>query len=267
MSRIIVSCCTVLGLCIVFASPPAASGWSYPWRHGWYHRRSQPQTLPVSEPVSLQGVVKSITATEIEVLVGKPADADSKNPKNKPHGTWSVAVPRHTPIHVSGEATPDYLHPGLMVQFTVSGRPQDQQAVETIHQLSVVTAASHGSAQTGSMANRSGEKAAPAAAKKQQEGKTIVGQLGHLHGNQWPVVASGKTRQITLADDVTIKVTLTGSSLVSPGDKIAVRGEMVHGKPGTCIANDVQVTLGKPLQGSKGSQQGHKPDVRNANKT
>ena len=209
--------------------------------------------------MSLQGVVQSITATNIGVLVDKPTDADKKNGKNKktPHGTWSVVVPHDTPIRVTGEATSDYLHPGLMVRFTVQG--EGQGATETVHQLTIVTAASHKPANKGSTASQPVDKARLASApQKQEAGRTITGQLGHLHNNQWSVIADDKTWHVELADDVQIRVAFTGSRFISPGDKIVVQGEMIHGQPGTCTASGVQVTLAKPL--TKDSQKRRKAD-------
>jgi hypothetical protein len=207
--------------------------------------------------VSLRGVVQSITATHIQVLVDKPTGNDQKNGKNKktPHGTWSVVVPHDIPIQVTGEATPDYLHPGLMVQFTVQG--EGQGAAETVHQLSIVTAASHKPANKGSTVSKPAAFLA-SAPPKQEAGRTIIGELGHLHDNQWSVIADGKTWHVALAADVQIKVAFTGSRFVSPGDKVVVQGEMIHGQPGTCTATGVQVTLAKPL--TKDSQKRHKSE-------
>ena len=139
MNRRIIGCCTILGLCTVFCAPPLAAGW-------WHPRRRMPQyQQPTAESVSLQGTVQSITPTHIEVLVDSSTDGPKKKNPKTPHGTWSVVVPHETPIQVSGEATPDYLHHGLMVRFTVEGKEKEkkQEAAETTHELTIVTAASH----------------------------------------------------------------------------------------------------------------------------
>ena len=139
MNRTLIGYCTVVGLCLVFSFPPVAAGW-------WYSRRHRPQyhqQQPTAESVSLRGTVQSITPTHIEVLVDSSADAPKKKNQKTPHGTWSVLVPHETPVEVSGEATPDYLHHGLMVRFTVEGKEKKQEAAETTHELTIVTAASH----------------------------------------------------------------------------------------------------------------------------
>jgi hypothetical protein len=244
----------IFGICAAFCSPPLAAGWWHPRRH------TGQQKVPTAESVSLQGVVQSITGTHIEVLVDKPTGADNKNAKSKktPHGTWSVVVPHDTPIQVMGEATPDYLHHGILVRFTAQGKGEG--ATELVHELTIVTAASHKSVHKDSTASKPTDNAAVASAtKKQEEGRTIIGQLGKLHENQWSVVADGKTWHVELADDVKIKVAFTGSHFVSPGDKVVVQGEMIHGEPGNCTASSVQVTLAKPLSASKDAKR-HKSD-------
>jgi hypothetical protein len=255
MNRTTIAYCMILGLCGGLCSTPLAAAWWHPRRH------TGQQKVPTSEAVNLQGVVQSITATHIEVIADKPTGADSKNAKSKksPHGTWSVLISRDTPIQVTGEATPDYLHHGIMVRFTAPGKGQG--ATEEVHELTIVTAASHKAASKGTTASKPTDNSALAsAAQRQETGRTVIGQLGHLHDNKWSVVADDKTWHIELADDVKIKVAFTGSHFVSPGDKIVVQGEMVHGKPGICTASDVQVTLAKPLGASKDAQQ-HKSDA------
>jgi hypothetical protein len=124
-----------------------------------------------------------------------------------------------------------------MVRFTAEGKEKEkkQETAETTHELTIVTAASH------KAISKDSSVSLQPANQKQETGRTVTGQLGHLHNNQWSVLAEGKTWHIELADDVKIKVAFTGSHFVKPGDKIVVQGEMIHGKPGTCTANSVQV--------------------------
>jgi hypothetical protein len=232
-----------------------ATAYVYVARH---HKRQSP---PTAEPVSFQGVVQSATAAQIEVLVDKPTDDDNSGKNKKaPHGKWSVLVPPDTPIQVKGEATPDYLHAGLMVQFTVA---QDgKEGTATVHELTIMTAAARKYAHKNSTASKPPVHAGgdSPASKAKSEVRTVVGQLGHLHDDKWSVITDSKTWHIELADDVKIKVAFTGSHFVKHGDKISVQGEMVHGKPGTCTASDIQVTLAEPLKGAKSAEKQHKAE-------
>ena len=252
MNRAFFAFCLLLGLCTVFSSPLVARGWLHPRLYRQQHQQPIP---PTAEPVSLHGTVKSISATHIEVTVDEPKDADKKKAKNKkmPHGTWSVILDHDTPIQVTGEATPDYLHHGLLVQLSVAGKERELGTAEMVHEMTIVTAALHKPVAKSPTSSKPVDNAS-LEPLKQESGRTIIGQLGHYKDNQWSVISEGKTRHIELADDAKIKVAFTGSKFVSPGDKIVVQGEMVHGKPGTCTANSVQVTLAIPLTGSKNPQ-------------
>ncbi len=248
--RVIWGCCAILALGTVLSVPSVARAhWSRLARYMQQLRKQQ--AASTAEPVSFQGVVQSATSKQIEVLVDRPSDRDNKDGKNKkaPHGKWSVLLPPDTPIHVKGEATPDYLHSGLVVQFTVP--EENKETVATVHELTIVTAASRKHAHRTPAASKpthgSSDSAASAA---KSEGRTVVGQLGHFHDQKWPVLVEGKTWHVELADDVKINVAFAGSRFVGNGDKITVQGEMVHGKPGVCSATDVEVTLSKPLSAS-----------------
>jgi hypothetical protein len=65
---------------------------------------------------------------------------------------------------------------------------------------------------------------------------------------------------------LTIKVAFSNGHLIRAGDKIVVHGEAIPGRPATCIADDVQVTLAHPLSAkgkSKASETepgGHPPE-------
>ena len=227
----------LLGLVVFAVSPHVASAWPV-------HSRPKPKELPKepsAESVTLNGVVQSITSTEIEMLVHPPADkgnapADKGKPnKNAPHGKWTVLTHRDTPIHVTGEATPDYLHPGLMVQFAATG--QAHEVKDQIHELSIVTPAQR-TRHTGSAAAKPVSKGnaaiAPPAGSEPQK---VIGQLGHLHDNKWSVHGR-QDRADRIGRRREIAVAFTGSRHVKPGDKVVVQGEMVHGKrapqPATC---------------------------------
>jgi hypothetical protein len=216
---------------------------------------------PTGESVTLTGVVQRVTSKEIEILIDPPAkgDAKQKNKKAAPQGTWTVATPRATKFHVQSEATPDYLHSGLLVQL--DAKPEGQEIKEPIHQLTIVSKGHP------KQAMHSGSKPAnlgsgPAATASAAGSPKIVGQLGHTQANQWLVHVGEKSYRIQLADDLTIKVAFSNGHLIGAGDKIVVHGEAIQGRPGTCIADDVQVTLAHPLSAkAKSKSSEHEPAV------
>ena len=123
-----------------------------------------------------------------------------------------------------------------------------------------MTVASHNRSTRVRRHSKPADNASLASAPKAGNGTDGHRPTRSFDDNQWSVIADGKTWHIELADDVKIKVAFTGSHFVSPGDKIAVQGEMIHGKPGICTATGVQVTLAKPLSASKDAKR-HKSEA------
>ena len=243
----------ILGLLVISLSPPPAL--ARMWRREAYPRvPNSASKQPTAESVTVEGTIQGITSAQIEVLCDTPAKKGKSLNKNAPHGKWTVSTPHDTPIRVVGEAKLDYLRPGLLVQFTA--KAEDQEVKEPIHELTIVTAAT---AHAASLGGQTGNKHGPDEPAPGTKASKITGQLGHFHDNRWPVHVGDKTLLIELADNVKIKVALSGRRLVGSGDKIVVHGEMIHGKPGACVADDVQVTLSKPLSAPKGQRKPPKP--------
>ncbi len=244
----------LLALGVVCLAPPPASAW---WRHA--QKRNLASSEPTGESVTLSGVIQRATATQIEVLVDPPAKDDQKHKsKSAPHGTWTAATPRGTTFHVKGEATPDYLRSGLLVQL--NAKVEGREIKEPVHEMTIISKA-HPTAHAPSSGTKSAGKGNGAkAAQLGSEPSKIVGQLGHTQGNKWLVHVGDKSYQIELADDLAIKVALSNRHVISAGDKIVIHGKAIHGKPGACIADDVEVTLAHPLSGkSKPKSSEHEP--------
>ncbi len=126
----------LFGLGAACLAPPASA-----WSQHMPKRKAVPKE-PTEESVTLNGVIQRVTSTQIEVLVDSPAKEDQKNKnKNAPHGTWTVSTLRGTKFHVEGEATPDYLRSGLLVQL--SAKVEGGEIKEPIHKLTIISKA-HG---------------------------------------------------------------------------------------------------------------------------
>ncbi len=156
-----------------------------------------------------------------------------------------MATPRGTTFHVEGEATPAYLHSGLLVQL--NAKVEGREIKEPIHELTI-TSKVHKTAHSPASATKpAGKGEGAGAASLASESAKIVGQLGHTQGDKWLLHVGEKSYRIELADDLKIKVALSNGHLISAGDKIVIHGEAVPSKPGACIADDVKVTLAQPL--------------------
>jgi hypothetical protein len=253
-SRRLLTFWLLLSFGTVCLAPAPASAW---WRRA--QRRNVLPTEPTEESVTLKGVIQRVTPGQIEVLVDSPAKADQKaKNKNAPHGIWAASTPRSTEFQVEGEATPNYLRSGLLVQF--SAKVEGREIKEPIHELTIISRArgtTHvASAESKPVSKDNGPNATPLGS----ESSKIVGQLGHTQGNKWLVHVGDKSYRIELADDLAIKVALSNRHVISAGDKIVIHGKAIHGKPGACIADDVEVTLAHPLSGkSKPKSSEHEP--------
>ena len=140
-----------------------------------------------------------------------------------------MATPRGTTFHVEGEATPAYLHSGLLVQL--NAKVEGREIKEPIHELTI-TSKVHKTAHSPASATKpagKGEGAGPASLAS--ESAKIVGQLGHTQGDKWLLHVGEKSYRIELADDLKIKVALSNGHLISAGDKIVIHGEAVPSKP------------------------------------
>jgi hypothetical protein len=172
-----------------------------------------------------------------------------------------------TKLEISGSANPDYLRGGQFVEF--AGTVQDKEIVGKIKEITIMSL--KGSSHAGSVPARTAAKKDTLADSFLDAGQVakIIGRLGKFHDNKWSLQAGGKTYQVELADNVKIHVKLNDGHLITSGDKVTIKGKMIRGKSGVCVAEDIKVTLAQPLSGPKKNpkaslKQGEKGTDRNA---
>ena len=107
-----------------------------------------------------------------------------------------------------------------------------------------------------------GRQGRQVAAQPTPDSTTLTGRLDKFHDHKWSVHVAGKTMQIELAHDAKIKVALSNGKLISVGDKVSVQGKMVHGKSGKCLADELKVTLVKPLTAASLKPKSASPAVK-----
>jgi len=211
------------------------------------------------QPAYLVGTITSVTANQIVMTTN-----DSK--------TWTVySVPDATAV-VTGKAKPDFLKPGLIVKFTAELDNQNATK-DKVREMSIVPLskenpvgvfppdwAPQGAPGTGGKpASKSSESDAFAAAAESKFGASqkskVVGRITSVHGDRLTLHAGTKTVRCDLTADpqihITLHVSLSDPKFISAGDGVSVRGTKVQGKPGVCNADDVKITLAKPLTGRK----------------
>jgi hypothetical protein len=229
-------------------------------------KRPPPPDQPTTLPANLEGTVVEIKSGEIVISAHLPAEKDAKE---KPEDTvWTVTTPPKISIRVVGEAKPDYLKPGLTVQFTATveeGEAGEKtvDVKEKIKELTIINPA-RGASRGTTPARKPAKKAdGEGPAPKGPEPLPVVGRLGPMHEHKWPVRVGAKTLQIQLADHAKIHVDMTGPParhLIGPGDKIVVEGQMIRNHPGPCMATGIHVTLSHPLTGPKSKRAGGKKE-------
>jgi hypothetical protein len=213
------------------------------------------------QSVSIDG--KLIKATRAQIAM-----VDDKG--NKP---WLVTLLPVTKILVSGTAKLDYLKAGLIIEFKADF--DGKNVKDKVGDLTIVTLSPEKS--LGAYPEGGGPAAAKAAAEKLTPEKRgtkpaksadaaekkdpadaadakryqFVGKIKGVKENHLSVDAGNKKVQIDLADDAKISVAVTDLAFAVQGDEISVKGKDYRGTSGACLADDVKITMAKPLSNPK----------------
>ena len=160
-SRSLAAVCLALALLLLSLSDQPASAALHALTRPMQPHQNQPQQKPqnqknqdFSDPVTFDGVIKSVKPKEIEVAIDPPSkDKGNKPAGNTPHGKWTVTTQASTKLHVTGEAAPAFLRPGQMVRFVcelerheVKGKVKDLTVLTTHGTLHLASDASKKSA-------------------------------------------------------------------------------------------------------------------------
>jgi hypothetical protein len=224
------------------------------------------------KPVDVQGTLEGAVKGAVVLL-------DDKNQR------WQVAFAPGATIHVTGTASADFLHSGLVVEFQteIDGHGVAQAKVEELKvtssgkdkTLGLFPAGKAGDdagdfgGQGGELGGNAGAgngkhaKHAPAAGKAPAGTYRIVGTLTVGRTGKLSAHAGRTTVQFTLADEPKISIDMADFSLVRRGDKVSIKGMAPPNRPGAALvalASDVKVELAEPLTGPK--KKAAKPDAK-----
>ena len=170
---------------------------------------------------------------------------------------WIVkVVPGKTSVQVTGEADVSFLRPGQFLKFV--GEIDEKGALQDdLEELDIFTPA--GKVSPGLYQQGAGEDAKPM--RKFAAGSYEVrAKLGSLKDGQLVVGVGSKKVTGKLSDRIKIKVSLNDASYASEGDKIEVTGwyserdgrpNPAQMKPGVGYAEEMTITLARPLEGNK----------------
>ncbi|MCA9099616.1 MAG: hypothetical protein KDA63_00605 [Planctomycetales bacterium] len=149
--------------------------------------------------------------------------------------TYVVQVhPQKTRVTIVGDAGPEVLRTGVLVQFDTLLNPQKTMALEPVEKLLVLTPSPR--TQPGVISDTPNDHTLP---------YTVRGPISRLVGPQMTVAASRKQVRAELGKKPTVQIEVSDTSLVAVGDHVDVEGAEVT--PGLVQAVDVRIALSKPV--------------------
>ncbi|HTM52962.1 MAG TPA: hypothetical protein VL175_03000 [Pirellulales bacterium] len=168
---------------------------------------------------------------------------------------WVMSIVDDTKIRIEGEAERDYLRPGVYVQFKVE-LDKRGAAKEPIKEIEVTPAL--GKASVGVFPPDDVDGLRPV--RSVAAGEYLVkGKIATLRDDQLVVMAGRQKIACTLSDEeLAVKLNMDDLSLAKQGDAIKIKAYYYDNyrpnpsvnAPGKGLAEEVTVTLAKPLEGS-----------------
>lgn len=183
------------------------------------------------ERVKLKGKVK--TVSDKQVLL-----------EEKPETEWLLHIGRSTRVTVEGTAVPEYLAPGVNVEF-VADANKAGVVPEPLTDITVCTFNDSNPA-TFSLEDPT---------KPSRKGKDALnryqvrGTIKTIRNGKVTISTPDKQVKITLKPDAKIKVLTTDVTWAQPGDEASVQGAEIFA--GEVQAQVLKVTMAKPLEPKK----------------
>ena len=244
MSRFLLAAAVVIGLGTPLSAQlmPHGSG-------------RQPPVQP--KQVDVRGTFEGVVRGGILLL-------DDKNQR------WQVAFAPGATVHVTGTASADFLHSGLVVEFQAE-IDNHGVAQAKVGELTVTASGKEkplGLFPPGGAGNDAGDFGgqggalggnAGAAGKHGKSGRRQSPRRRHVpyrrrtDGPQRQISARAghTTVQFELADEPKIGIDMADFNLVRKGDKVSIKGMAPPNRPGVAVARDVKIELAEPLTGPK----------------
>jgi hypothetical protein len=193
---------------------------------------------------------------------------------------WFIAFNQQTAVKTTGEATPEFLKPGLCVEFNAEvdakgGVPGKVEA------LSIVTPSkdrpsgvfAEGADEAAKSATKPAAKTAAGA--KAKKGATagpavmskVVGHVKSAKSGKIMVQAGRTTVQFELGENAKISIDMADGAFASKGDKVEVKGMQMPNMPNQGQAQSVTITLAEPLGLSKKKAEAPKIEPQHPPKT
>ena len=192
--------------------------------------------------VTADGTLKGLSPAVAQVLGGRGEQ-------------WLVKVPPVQQISYNAQAEPDWLRPGMFVEFTAEFDAKGL-ATEPLKQLSVFTPSAE--QPLGAVAN-SGlggavddlfKSVAPAEEKKppqQTVSLKVAGQIVGMRDGKLSVAAGNANVAAALDEKCSISVTVNDASLARPDDTVRIVGWRLPNDPAHIYATRLTINAKEPL--------------------
>ncbi len=205
---------------------------------------AQNATPPGAEALTASGTLDAVVSDQ--VLRVKVADSED---------VWLVEIkPEQTKIEIAGTAEPGYLRHGLTVRF--EGEIDKKGTLqEEIKELEIFTPQGKNALGLFSVGDKS--PTAKPVAKPAPGPYEIRAKITSLKEHDIALVAGNKKIFGVLAEDAEVKLSSDDFSLVHEGDGVKLTGwynpanKPAAGKPGQAFAEELTITLSKPLVAAK----------------
>ncbi|MCC6124340.1 MAG: hypothetical protein IT426_05235 [Pirellulales bacterium] len=173
---------------------------------------------------------------------------------------WVISFNQQTAVKTTGEAAPEFLKPGMCVEFAAE---VDAKGIVPgkVEELSIVTpskerpsgvfpegggeaakAAAKPAAKTAAAAKaKKGAAAGPAVMSK------VVGHVKSAKSGKLLVQAGRTTVQFELGENAKISIDMADGAFASKGDKVEIKGMQMPNMPNQGQAQSITIALAEPL--------------------
>ena len=195
----------------------------------------QQQMQQAMTTFDVSGTIEAIAAGRIQVL------SDSNE-------NWMIALTPKTKVQVSGEASADFLRPGMFVQLKAEVDKRGV-AADKIEELTIITPSQQKTPGVfhqpgGEGVNPDGFPAGKAAASGSA---TVRGKIASYKKNKLQIQVDKGTVLCELSENPKISLDLTDYSMARKGDKIKAQCLKMAGAAGPVQAMQVKIELAGPL--------------------
>jgi hypothetical protein len=189
-------------------------------------------------------VVYDDTKVVIDVLKGPLRKGESYQVKD----IRTIFLQPTTKVTISGQAKPEFLHPGLFVKFKTE-LDQPRQITKPVDELTVMSQL--GNKRADIFLDDAGTKVSRTSKKITSGPCTIIGRISTVNNNKLQIQAGREKISCEVAENAILNLELSDLSMARKEDNISVTGVEIPDSYGfEILATDVKVVLAQTLTNS-----------------